>query len=178
MSGAGGRRSSERFAQSGASAPNGGRRSCRRLAARPREQNAARDRAFASDVCRRPRLREYAGAGARSRRPTGPDVGVAIDTYHVWWDRELEAQIARAGREKRIFAYHICDWLIPTRDLLLDRGMMGDGVIDFPRIRGWIEKAGYRGFTEVEIFSTLDWWKKPGDEVLRTVIERYNDTLK
>ena len=55
--------------------------------------------------------------------------------------------------------------------------MMGDGVIDFPRIRGWIEKAGYKGLTEVEIFSALDWWKKPGDEVLRTVIERYNDTL-
>jgi sugar phosphate isomerase/epimerase len=108
----------------------------------------------------------------------GSDVGVVIDTYHVWWDPELEAQIARAGREKRIFGYHICDWLIPTRDLLLDRGMMGDGVIDFPRIRGWIERAGYQGLTEVEIFSAANWWKKPGDEVLRTVIERYNDTLK
>jgi sugar phosphate isomerase/epimerase len=108
----------------------------------------------------------------------GPDVGVAIDTYHVWWDPALEAQIARAGREKRIFGYHICDWLVPTRDLLLDRGMMGDGVIDFKRIRSWIEKAGYQGLTEVEIFSAANWWKKPGDEVLRTVIARYNDTLK
>ncbi|MGE0564963.1 MAG: sugar phosphate isomerase/epimerase family protein [Pseudolabrys sp.] len=104
----------------------------------------------------------------------GPDVGVAIDTYHVWWDPELEAQIARAGAEKRIFAYHICDWLIPTRDLLLDRGMMGDGVIDLPRIRGWIEQAGYKGYTEVEIFSSLDWWKRPGDDVLRACIERFN----
>jgi len=108
----------------------------------------------------------------------GPDVGVAIDTYHVWWDPELEAQIARAGRERRIFGYHICDWLVPTRDMLLDRGMPGDGVIDLPRIRGWIEKAGYTGLTEVEIFSAADWWKKPGDEVLRTVIERYHQTLK
>lgn len=107
----------------------------------------------------------------------GPDVGVAIDTYHVWWDPELEAQIARAGRAKRIFGYHICDWLVPTKDLLLDRGMMGDGVIDFPRIRGWIEQAGYKGLTEVEIFSAADWWTKPGDEVLKTVIERYNATL-
>lgn len=104
----------------------------------------------------------------------GPDVGVAIDTYHVWWDPQLEAQIARAGAAKRIFGYHICDWLVPTRDLLLDRGMMGDGIIDLPRIRGMIEKAGYRGCTEVEIFSSLDWWKRPGDEVLRACIERFN----
>ena len=62
---------------------------------------------------------------------------------------------------------------MPTRDLLLDRGMMGDGVIDLPRIRAMIEKAGYRGLTEVEIFSAADWWKRPGDEVLRTCIERH-----
>ena len=73
------------------------------------------------------------------------------------------------ARAKRIFGYHICDWLVPTKDLLLDRGMMGDGVIDFPRIRGWIEQAGYTGLTEVEIFSAEDWWTTPGDEVLRTV---------
>ena len=105
----------------------------------------------------------------------GDDVGVAIDAYHVWWDPNLEAQIARAGAASRILAYHICDWLLPTRDLLLDRGMMGDGVIDLQRIRGWIEKAGYSGFTEVEIFSSLDWWTKPGDDVLRMCIERYNN---
>lgn len=104
----------------------------------------------------------------------GDGVGVAIDTYHVWWDPDLAAQIARAGAAKRILGYHICDWLVPTRDILLDRGMMGDGVIDFPHIGGMIEKAGYRGLTEVEIFSAADWWKRPGDEVLRTVIERFN----
>jgi len=107
----------------------------------------------------------------------GEGAGVAIDTYHVWWDPELEAQIARAGKLKKIFAYHICDWLVPTRDILLDRGMMGDGVIDFPRIRRWIEAAGYRGFTEIEIFSRLDWWTRPGDEVLKACIERYEQTL-
>ncbi len=101
-------------------------------------------------------------------------VGVAIDTYHVWWDPDLEAQIARAGAGGRILAYHICDWLVPTRDLLLDRGMMGDGVIDLPRIRAAVEKAGYRGYTEIEIFSAANWWTKPGDEVLRTCIERFN----
>ncbi|NVO16674.1 MAG: sugar phosphate isomerase/epimerase [Rhodoplanes sp.] len=103
----------------------------------------------------------------------GPDVGVAIDAYHVWWDPDLAAQIARAGREKRIFAYHICDWLVPTRDMLLDRGMMGDGVIDLPAIAGMIEDAGYTGFHEVEIFSAETWWKKPGDEVLATCLERF-----
>ena len=108
----------------------------------------------------------------------GPDVGVAIDTYHVWWDPDLETQIARAGKTNRILAYHVCDWLVPTRDLLLDRGMMGDGVIDLPRIGGWIDKAGYRGLTEVEIFSSLDWWTRPGDEVLRTCIERYTATRR
>jgi sugar phosphate isomerase/epimerase len=104
----------------------------------------------------------------------GDGVGVAIDTYHVWWDPDLEAQIARAGAANRILAYHICDWLVPTRDILLDRGMMGDGVIDLPRIRSLVEQAGYRGHTEVEIFSVNDWWTRPGDEVLRTCIERYN----
>jgi sugar phosphate isomerase/epimerase len=104
----------------------------------------------------------------------GGGVGVAIDTYHVWWDPALEAQIARAGAGNRILAYHICDWLVPTRDLLLDRGMMGDGVIDLPRVRAAVERAGYSGYVEVEIFSAADWWTKPGDEVLRTCIERFN----
>jgi sugar phosphate isomerase/epimerase len=103
----------------------------------------------------------------------GDGTGVAIDTYHVWWDPALEGQIARAGRDKRILAYHICDWLIPTRDLLLDRGMPGDGVIDFARIGGWIDAAGYDGFTEIEIFSKLDWWTRPGEEVLSTCIARF-----
>jgi len=97
----------------------------------------------------------------------GEGVGVAVDVYHVWWDPKLESQIRRAGKEN-ILAYHICDWLVPTRDLLSDRGMMGDGVIDLPRIRRWVEAAGYTGFQEVEIFSELDWWKRDPDEVLQT----------
>ena len=101
----------------------------------------------------------------------GEGAGVAVDVYHVWWDPKLEQQIRRAGR-RRILGYHICDWLVPTRDLLNDRGMMGDGVIDLPRIRGWVEAAGYTGFQEVEIFSELDWWKRDPDEVLRTCKER------
>ncbi len=104
----------------------------------------------------------------------GDGVGVAIDAYHVWWDPDLAAQIARAGADKRILAYHICDWLVPTRDLLLDRGMIGDGVIDLTGTGAMIENAGYAGFIEVEIFSAANWWKRPGDEVLRTCIERFN----
>jgi len=102
----------------------------------------------------------------------GDGIGVAVDVYHVWWDPKLEQQIRRAG-EKRILAYHICDWLVPTRDLLNDRGMMGDGVIDLPRIRSWVEAAGYSGFHEVEIFSDRDWWQRDPDEVLRTMKERH-----
>jgi sugar phosphate isomerase/epimerase len=104
-----------------------------------------------------------------------PEVGVAIDAYHVWWDPDVEAQIARAGREKRILGYHICDWLVPTRDLLTDRGMMGDGVIDLAALRAMIEATGYHGFHEVEIFSALDWWKRPLDEVIATCIARHRD---
>lgn len=103
----------------------------------------------------------------------GDGVGVAVDVYHVWWDPELEVQIARAGREKRLFAYHICDWLVPTTDLLLDRGMMGDGVIDLPRIRGWVEASGYAGMHEVEIFSARNWWKRDPDAVLQACKDRH-----
>jgi len=100
----------------------------------------------------------------------GEGVGVAVDVYHVWWDPKLQGQIARAGR--RILGYHICDWLPATRDLFNDRGMMGDGLIDLPLIRSWVEAAGYTGFQEVEIFSDLDWWQRDPDEVLRTCNER------
>jgi len=102
----------------------------------------------------------------------GAGVGVAVDAYHVWWDPDLAAQVARA--KGRILAHHICDWLVPTKDLLLDRGMMGDGVIDLPGLRRMIETAGFTGYQEVEIFSAENWWKRPGDDVIRTCIERYN----
>jgi sugar phosphate isomerase/epimerase len=103
----------------------------------------------------------------------GAGVGVAIDVYHTWWDPKIRSQIARAGRNRQIFAHHICDWLIPTRDLLLDRGMMGDGVINLKQIRADIEQAGFHGPQEVEIFSSENWWKRPGEEVIATCIERY-----
>jgi sugar phosphate isomerase/epimerase len=104
----------------------------------------------------------------------GEGIGVAVDVYHVWWDPKLAAQIARAGKS-RLLAFHICDWLVPTRDTLNDRGMMGDGVIDLPRIRGMMEGAGYAGFHEVEIFSTLDWWRREPDEVLAICKQRHRE---
>ncbi len=103
-------------------------------------------------------------------------LGVAVDVYHVWWDPKLEQQIKRAGKQ-RLLAFHVCDWLTPTRDLLNDRGMMGDGIIDIPRIRSWIEAEGFAGYSEVEIFSSEQWWKLPVDEVLRTCIERHRTAV-
>ncbi|MBL8839414.1 MAG: sugar phosphate isomerase/epimerase [Alphaproteobacteria bacterium] len=101
----------------------------------------------------------------------GAGLGVAVDVYHVWWDPDLAAGIERAG--KRILGFHLCDWLVPTTDLLLDRGMMGDGVIDIPAIRRMVEAQFYAGPREVEIFSQNNWWKRDADEVMRTVKDRY-----
>jgi sugar phosphate isomerase/epimerase len=102
-------------------------------------------------------------------------LGVALDVYHVWWDPELLAQISRAGKD-RLLAFHVCDWLVPTRDILNDRGMSGDGVIDIRSIRSAVEAQGFAGYAEVEIFSNL-WWQKPIDEVLRTCIERHRTVV-
>ena len=82
-------------------------------------------------------------------------VGVAVDVYHVWWDPELPAEIQRAG--KNIFAFHVSDWRTPTRDILNDRTLMGNGCINIREIRGWVESAGFSGYTEVEIFSETYW---------------------
>jgi sugar phosphate isomerase/epimerase len=97
-------------------------------------------------------------------------LGLAVDVYHTWWDPDLVAQVARAGRE-RLLAFHVCDWLVPTTHLLNDRGMMGDGVIDIPYLRRLVEGAGFNGHVEVEIFSE-HWWAHSMDELLTTCIER------
>ncbi len=99
-----------------------------------------------------------------------PNVGVAVDVYHVWWDTDLPRQLDRAGG--RILGLHLCDWLAETRDVLLDRGMMGDGVADIRAIRDWTEGAGYGGPCEVEIFSAGTWWKKDPGQVLDVIVER------
>jgi sugar phosphate isomerase/epimerase len=132
------------------------------LAIEPLHPMYAADRACVNTMAHALDLCDRLGAG----------VGLALDLYHVWWDPALDAQIARAGRE-RLLGFHICDWLVPTRDLLLDRGMMGDGVIEIPRMRGLVEAQGYDGCHEVEIFSAQDWWRRSAEEVLRTCIERH-----
>lgn len=98
------------------------------------------------------------------------NVGVAVDVYHVWWDTDLPRQLDRAG--DRILGLHLRDWLAETRDVLLDRGMMGDGVADIRAIRGAAEAAGCAGPCEVEIFSAGHWWKRDPDEVLDVMVER------
>jgi sugar phosphate isomerase/epimerase len=102
-------------------------------------------------------------------------LGVAFDVYHVWWDSELPAQIVRSGAE-RLLAFHICDWLVPTTDLLNDRGMMGDGVIEIARLRAAVEAQGFDGYAEVEIFSD-NWWSRPMDDVLATCIARFKSCV-
>lgn len=101
-----------------------------------------------------------------------PDLGIAADAYHIWWDPKLDAQIARAGAANRLFSFHVCDWLVETRDLVTDRGMMGDGVIDLKPLRAKMERAGYDGAVEVEIFSAANWWRRPMDETLAVAAER------
>ncbi|MFO1038595.1 MAG: sugar phosphate isomerase/epimerase family protein [Geminicoccaceae bacterium] len=100
-----------------------------------------------------------------------PDVGVIVDAYHVWWDPDLERDLKRA-RPDRLLGWQICDWLIPTRDMLNDRGMMGDGVIDLAALDRLVTAAGYDGPIEVEIFST-DWGRRDPAETIRICAERF-----
>lgn len=99
-------------------------------------------------------------------------LGLTVDSYALWWDPDLEQAIAHAG--DRIASFHVSDWLPETRDVRLDRGMPGDGLIDNKKIRAWVEKTGFDGLIEVEIFSKRDWWKREPDEVIRTIVERYD----
>lgn len=134
------------------------------LAIEPLHPMYAADRACVNTIAHANDLCDELGAG----------LGIAVDAYHVWWDRSLMDEIARAG-PSRLLAFHICDWLVPTTDLLNDRGMMGDGVIDLPLMRSWMEQNGYRGMHEVEIFSASNWWKRDPDEVLAICKARHRE---
>jgi len=101
--------------------------------------------------------------------------GIAVDSYVTWWDPELASEIARAGQ--RICAFHVSDWLIDTQDLRLDRGMMGDGVIDLAAMRRMVDAAGYSGPIEVEIFSARNWWKRNAEEVIAVVKQRFTSAV-
>jgi sugar phosphate isomerase/epimerase len=111
-----------------------------------------------------------AQANALAERVGSPDVGVAVDVYHVWWDPGVWDAIAAAAG--RVLGFHISDWLVPPPDHLLGRGMMGDGVIELSRFRRAVDAAGYAGPIEVEIFNQA-WWDTPGDETLRVMKQRY-----
>lgn len=102
-------------------------------------------------------INTLAQANDMAEQLNSPTVGVAIDVYHLWWDPVLKTEIKRCGNNKHIFAFHICDWKTPTNDLLLDRGLMGEGCINIKQIRGWVEETGFNGFHEVEIFSRKYW---------------------
>jgi sugar phosphate isomerase/epimerase len=102
----------------------------------------------------------------------GPGIGVAIDAYHLWWDRNLAQDIEKAGKQQLITAYHVCDWLVPTQHLLLDRGLMGEGVIDLKNLSQMVGGAGYSGFVEVEIFSER-LWSKPPERIVQEVMDAF-----
>ena len=99
-------------------------------------------------------------------------VGVAVDVYHLWWDNNLQQEIMRCGENDNLFAFHVCDWNVPTTDLLNDRGLMGDGCINVPQIRSWVEEAGFKGYNEVEIFSDK-YWATNQNEYLEKIKKAY-----
>jgi sugar phosphate isomerase/epimerase len=136
-----------------------------RLAIEPLHPQYAADRSAvntmtqAGDIC----------AALRS-----PWLGIAVDVYHVWWDDRLEAEIARAGANNWLHAFHICDWKAQQADMLNDRGLMGEGCIRIREIRGWIERAGFSGFNEVEIFSNKH-WTRDQDAFLADILRSYQE---
>ena len=101
-------------------------------------------------------------------------VGVAVDVYHLWWDPELEKEIKRCGSLGKLFAFHICDWKVPTADFLNDREIIGKGCIPLTRIREWVEAAGFTGYNEVEIFSN-NYWQMDQDAYLEEMVEAYKN---
>jgi sugar phosphate isomerase/epimerase len=105
-------------------------------------------------------------------RIADPYIGVAVDVYHLWWDETLEQEIRRCGANNALFAFHICDWKSPTEDMLLDRGLMGEGCIPLKKIRGWMEAAGFSGYHEVEIFSNR-YWEMDQNDFLDRIVTAY-----
>jgi sugar phosphate isomerase/epimerase len=107
---------------------------------------------------------------ALARAFADPAVGVVVDAYHVFWDPRLDDELA--GAAGLIAGYHVSDWLVPTPDLLAGRGLMGDGIIDLPRLGGLVERAGYDGPIEVEVINPA-LAAVPGEELLADIIARF-----
>ena len=119
-------------------------------------------------------INTLAQANDMAEELNSPWVGVAVDVYHLWWDPFLEQEIKRCGANGNLSAFHICDWKVPTTDMLLDRGLMGEGCIPVKKIRAWVEAAGFNGFNEVEIFSNA-YWKEDQAEFLKKIIKAYKE---
>jgi sugar phosphate isomerase/epimerase len=118
------------------------------LAIEPLHPMYAGDRSAINTMSQANEMAEYFGC---------PNVGVALDVYHVWWDPTLPNEIKRCGEKGNLKAFHVCDWMVPTTDMLNDRGLMGEGCVNIREIRNWVEQTGFDGFNEVEIFSTRHW---------------------
>lgn len=134
-----------------------------KLAIEPLHPMYADDRSAINTLCQ---------ANDMAERLKSPWVGVAVDVYHLWWDPDLEMQIARCGNNGHLLAFHICDWKTPTTDLLLDRGLMEEGCINIKQISSWIENTGFKGFYEVEIFSKK-YWAEDQTEFLTKIKQAY-----
>ena len=119
-------------------------------------------------------INTLAQANDMAEQINSPYVGIAVDVYHLWWDPSLEQEIKRCGENDHLFAFHICDWNSPTVDLLLDRGLMGDGCIPVNKIRSWAEATGFNGFYEVEIFSNK-YWQQDQSQFLKKIIKAYKE---
>lgn len=119
-------------------------------------------------------INTLAQANDMAEQINSPYVGVAVDVYHLWWDPSLEQEIKRCGDNDHLLAFHICDWNSPTVDILLDRGLMGDGCIPVNKIRSWVEATGFTGFYEVEIFSNK-YWQQDQTQFLKKIIKAYKE---
>jgi len=119
-------------------------------------------------------INTLAQANDMAEQINSPYVGVAVDVYHLWWDPSLEQEIKRCGENDHLLAFHICDWNSPTVDILLDRGLMGDGCIPVNKIRSWVEATGFNGFYEVEIFSNK-YWQQDQSQFLKKIIKAYKE---
>ncbi|MFE4664016.1 sugar phosphate isomerase/epimerase family protein [Streptomyces sp. NPDC056716] len=135
-----------------------------RLAIEPLHPMYAADRCVVSTLAQALDLAE---------RFPADQVGVTVDTYHIWWDDQAPEQIARAGAAGRIHAFQLADWITPLPEGVLEgRGQIGDGSIDMREWRAYVEAAGYTGPIEIELFNT-GLWARDGHEVLTETAERF-----
>lgn len=135
-----------------------------RLAIEPLHPMYAADRCVVSTLAQALDLAE---------RFPADQVGVTVDTYHIWWDDTAPAQIARAGASGRIHTFQLADWTTPLPEGVLNgRGQIGDGSIDMREWRGHVEAAGYSGPIEVELFND-ELWARDGREVLAETAARF-----